>query len=131
MTLLEARTKHPWECVVSTRWPYRADGQGIYGSSKRNFFRWPARSPDFTPCDFFHWEYLKAEVFKHKPQKIDKMKDSTLCTITTTPETSVEEFQDETSEYITREGRHLNDTIFKTVWWKSENKMANLTLSYT
>jgi len=32
--------------------------------------RWPARSPDFTPCDFLLWGYLKAEVYKHRPQTL-------------------------------------------------------------
>ncbi|XP_050314555.1 phosphate carrier protein, mitochondrial-like isoform X1 [Anthonomus grandis grandis] len=32
--------------------------------SLRGDISWPARSPDLTPCDFFLWGYLKAEVFK-------------------------------------------------------------------
>lgn len=28
-------------------------------------FRWPPRSPDITPLDFFIWGYIKNEVYSH------------------------------------------------------------------
>ncbi|KAJ4435661.1 hypothetical protein ANN_18277 [Periplaneta americana] len=34
--------------------------------SSRGDVPWPARSQDLAPCDFFLWEQLKAEVFKHR-----------------------------------------------------------------
>ena len=37
---------------------------------------WPARSPDLTPCDYFLWGYLKAEVFKHCPRTLQALKDA-------------------------------------------------------
>ena len=37
---------------------------------------WPARSPDLTPCDFFLWGYLKAEVYKRRPQTLKALKDA-------------------------------------------------------
>jgi hypothetical protein len=37
---------------------------------------WPPRSPDLSPCDFFLWEYLKAVVFKHRPQTMDQLKEA-------------------------------------------------------
>ena len=36
----------------------------------------PARSPDLTPCYFFLWGYLKAEVYKHRPQTLKTLKDA-------------------------------------------------------
>jgi hypothetical protein len=35
---------------------------------------WPARTPDLAPCDFFLWSHLKAEVYKHRPHTLDKLK---------------------------------------------------------
>ena len=29
--------------------------------------KWPPRSPDLTPCDFFLWGYLKAKVYTSPP----------------------------------------------------------------
>ncbi len=35
---------------------------------------WPARSPDFTPPDFFLWAYLKSSVYFNKPTTVDELK---------------------------------------------------------
>jgi len=35
--------------------------------------RWPARSPDLNPCDFFLWGYLKAKVYENNPHTIDEL----------------------------------------------------------
>ena len=35
---------------------------------------WPARSPDLSPCDYFLWGHLKAEVYKLRPTTIDELK---------------------------------------------------------
>lgn len=37
--------------------------------------RWPARSPDLTPLDFFLWGYVKNIVYKEPPTTADNMKD--------------------------------------------------------
>ena len=34
---------------------------------------WPARSPDFSPLDYFLWGYLKGKVY-HKPTNITQLK---------------------------------------------------------
>ena len=37
---------------------------------------WPARSPDFTPPDFFMWGILKDKVYHHgRPRNINHLKD--------------------------------------------------------
>lgn len=28
--------------------------------------KWPARSPDFSVCDYFDWGYLKSKVYEKK-----------------------------------------------------------------
>ena len=33
------------------------------------------RSSDLSPCDFFLWGYLKAEVYKHRPRTLQELKD--------------------------------------------------------
>jgi len=45
--------------------------------SLRGDIGWPALSPGLTPCDFFLWGYLKAEVYKHRPQTLKSLKDAT------------------------------------------------------
>lgn len=45
--------------------------------------KWPARSPDLTPLDYFLWGFLKDRVFRTKPQNLDEMCDRIVeyCTI--------------------------------------------------
>jgi len=87
--------------------------------SLRGDIGWPARSPDLTPCDFFFlWGYLKAEVYKHRPQTLKALKDAIpegLAAIP--PETTnilMENFRERLRQCIANNGRHLNDVIFKT-----------------
>lgn len=46
----------------------RADLQEMFPDhviSLRENITWPPRSPKLSPCDYFLWGYLKAQVFKH------------------------------------------------------------------
>ena len=36
--------------------------------------RWPPRSPDLNPCDFYLWGYLKARVYNPLPKTLDELK---------------------------------------------------------
>ncbi len=36
--------------------------------------RWPARSPDLNPCDYFLWGYLKSKVYNPLPKNLDDLK---------------------------------------------------------
>jgi len=36
--------------------------------------KWPPRSPDLNPCDFFLWGYLKQKVYNPLPKTIDQLK---------------------------------------------------------
>lgn len=38
------------------------------------FIRWPPRSPDITPMDFFLWGYIKDKVFSTTPQNVEDLK---------------------------------------------------------
>jgi hypothetical protein len=41
--------------------PYRWIGR--HGPNDLVFLRWPPRSPDLTPCDFFLWGYVRDRVY--------------------------------------------------------------------
>ena len=36
---------------------------GRFGEEEVALMRWPPRSPDLRPCDFFLWEFVKDTVF--------------------------------------------------------------------
>ena len=36
--------------------------------------RWPSRSPDLNPCDFYLWGYLKSKVYNTLPKSLDELK---------------------------------------------------------
>lgn len=38
--------------------------------------RWPARSPDLTPLDYFLFGHLKNRVYRNRPQNIDDLKQA-------------------------------------------------------
>ncbi|KAL4149807.1 hypothetical protein QTP88_003669 [Uroleucon formosanum] len=37
---------------------------------------WPPRSPDLSPCDFFLWGHLKAQVYTHRPTSLEALKEA-------------------------------------------------------
>ena len=41
---------------------------------RRGSIEWPARSPDLTPLDFFHWGYLKNKVYSKKMRNLEELK---------------------------------------------------------
>ena len=41
---------------------------------RRGPIRWPARSPDLTPLDFWLWGYLKEKVYAEKLQSVEELK---------------------------------------------------------
>ena len=79
---------------------------------------WPARSPDLTPCDFFLWGYLKAKVYKHRPQTLQALKDAIREEVEAIrPEMTnrvMENFRERLWQCMANNGRHLSDVIFKT-----------------
>jgi hypothetical protein len=45
------------------------------GAADEKWMKWPPRSPDLTPCDFFLWGYVKEQVFLPSlPLDIDALK---------------------------------------------------------
>jgi len=86
--------------------------------SLRGDIGWPALSPDLTHCDFFLWGYLKAEVYKHRPQTLKALKDAIHEKVAAIPpemtNIMMENFRERLRQCIANNGRHLNDVIFKT-----------------
>jgi len=79
---------------------------------------WPARSLDLTPCDFFLWGYLKAEVYKHRPQTLKALKTAIREEVVAIPPEMtnilMENFRERLRQFIANNGRHLSDVIFDT-----------------
>ena len=55
-------------------------------TSLRGEVGWPARSPNVAPCDYFLWDYVKAEVYKHQPTTIDGVKAAFRQTVNEIPQ---------------------------------------------
>jgi len=36
--------------------------------------KWPPRSPDLNPCDYYLWGYLKYRVYRPLPKTLDQLK---------------------------------------------------------
>ncbi|KAL4130614.1 hypothetical protein QTP88_008035 [Uroleucon formosanum] len=85
--------------------------------SLRENITWPPRSPDLSPCDYFLWGYLKAEVFKHQPRTIEELKKTIRQEISRIPldmlAKMMENFRERLQMCVARQGNHLDDIIFK------------------
>jgi len=85
--------------------------------SLRGDIGWPARSPDLTPCDFFLWGYLKAEVYKQRPQTLKALKEAIREEGAAIPPEMtnivVENFRKRLRQCIANNGRHLSDVTSK------------------
>jgi hypothetical protein len=45
-----------------------------FGSKFIDKLKWPPRSPDLNPCDFYLWGYLKSKVYNPLPKTLDDLK---------------------------------------------------------
>lgn len=85
--------------------------------SRNGNMNWPARSPDLSMCDYFLWGFLKDSVYRSRPRTINELKARIRDTIATI---SIEMLRRVTlnlcsrlQECVRREGRHLQDVVFK------------------
>ena len=79
---------------------------------------WPARSPDFSACDFFLWEYLKSEVFKAPaPHTVPELKHRIQQEAKRIPVEMLQRIMGDVHKRLTecleRNGGHLNDVTFE------------------
>ncbi|GBN28514.1 hypothetical protein AVEN_259045-1 [Araneus ventricosus] len=68
-------SEHFNDCVIALDYD-KHTGTGI---------AWSPHSPDFTPCDFFLWGYLKDLVYRRTPQTIGELKQRISTTCETSP----------------------------------------------
>ena len=87
--------------------------------SLRGDILWPARSPDLTPCDYFLWGYLKAEVFKHRPRALQALKDAICLEVARISHDMLDRvmrnIRIRLQQCIDNNGHHLQDILFKTM----------------
>jgi len=76
--------------------------------SLRGVIGWPPHSPDFTPCDIFLWDYLKANVYKQRPVTLEAV-------AAITPEMTLKVMDNRQRLYqcINIKVPHLSDVLFK------------------
>lgn len=48
--------------------------QGFIGRGDLALVKWPARSPDLNPLDFFLWSFVKHIIFKHPARNLNHLK---------------------------------------------------------
>ena len=87
--------------------------------SIRGDLKWPARSPDLSPCDFYLWGYLKSRVYVNRPESLADLKANIQNEIAKIPvDTLVRVMANTQKRYVQcmdNGGRHLPDTIFKSM----------------
>jgi hypothetical protein len=69
------------------------------------------------PVRFFLWGYLKAQVYKHRPQTLEGLKESITQEVAAIlPEMTnrvMEKYRERLNECIDNEGRQLSNVVFK------------------
>ncbi|KAJ8960883.1 hypothetical protein NQ318_020182 [Aromia moschata] len=60
--------------VKRTGRPKSATSEEKVWIGRRGSIEWPARSPDFTPLDFFLWGHVQNSVFKQRPRNLEDLK---------------------------------------------------------
>lgn len=79
---------------------------------------WPARSPDLTVPDFFLWGYLKQQVFRHRYDTLQELKESIRNEIRLINQELLnrvfENFINRLRQCAANNGSHLTDVIFRT-----------------
>ena len=86
--------------------------------SLRGDIGWPPRSPDLSPCNFFLWGYLKAQVYQHRPQTLEALTEAITQETAAIPPEMIRRvmgnYRERLNECIVNEGRHLINVMFKT-----------------
>jgi hypothetical protein len=84
--------------------------------SLRGDIGWPPRSPNFIPCDFSLWGYLKAHAYQHRPQTLERLKEARTQEVAAIlPEMTrrfMEVYREKLNQCIDNEGRHFSDAVF-------------------
>jgi hypothetical protein len=71
----------------------------------------------FYVVGFFLWSFLKAQVYQHRPQTLEGVKNAIAKEAAAIrPEMTrrvMEKYRDRLNQCIENEGRHLSDVVFK------------------
>jgi len=85
--------------------------------SLREDVTWSPCSPDLSACDFFFWDYLKAEDFKHRPRTLEELKETIREKIVRIPKDMlmrvIENFQERLHMCVALQNCHSDDIILK------------------
>jgi hypothetical protein len=85
--------------------------------SLRGDIGWPLHSPDLTLCDFFLGGYLKAQVYQHRPQTLEGLKEAMTQEVAAIlPKMTsrvMEKCRGRLNQCINNEDHHLSEVVFK------------------
>lgn len=80
--------------------------------------KWPPRSPDLSPLDFYLWGYLKGRVYNNNPKTLTELKSNIRQEISGIGKVVlsrvIENFAKRLNECEERRRGHLDNIIFKT-----------------
>lgn len=83
--------------------------------SLRENITWPPHSPVLSSCNYFLWGYHKAEIFKHQPRTIEKLKEAMRQEISGIPFDVLlrvmENIREPLHMHVTHKGNHFDDII--------------------
>jgi hypothetical protein len=67
----------------------------------------------FDPCDFFLWGYLKAQVYQHRPQTLEGLKEAITQEVAAIPPEMtcrlMEKYRESLNQCIDNESSHLSE----------------------
>lgn len=86
--------------------------------SRNGPIKWPPRSCDLTPLDYFLWGYVKSKVYANHPATLEELEDNIRETIAAIPADMLERVIENWTKRIAvckaGRGGHLSDILFKT-----------------
>ena len=86
--------------------------------SLRGDIGWPPHSPDLSPCDLFLLGYLKAQVYQHRPQTLEALREAITKEVAAILPEMIRRvmgnYRERLNQLIVNEGRHLSNVMFKT-----------------
>ena len=80
-----------------------------FGANFINKQQWPPRSPDFNPCDYFLWGYLKSKVYKPLPKTLDDLRREVRKINTSTLESTFLNFSERCQLVVEKNGGHFEN----------------------
>ena len=76
--------------------------------------KWPPRSPDLNPCDYFLWGYLKSRVYNPLPKDLNDLKaniEREIKNISTDTQNAILNFSKRCDLVIKAKGGHIDNVL--------------------